>query len=122
MRFFIQVIIKECKNEQDFGRILNKSNELPVFLLKHSTACPISKAAYDKFEKFAENREQAEFYMVLVIEDRRTSLFIAEKTGIKHESPQAILFVKGKAVWSASHWEITYKNLDNTLKNKGSGA
>jgi bacillithiol system protein YtxJ len=36
------------------------------------------------------------------------SQMIAEKTRIKHESPQIILLEKGKVKWNASHWNITF--------------
>lgn len=46
-----------------------------------------------------------------VIEDRPVSNEIAARLGVKHESPQAILVRGGKAVWHASHRQVTAANL-----------
>jgi bacillithiol system protein YtxJ len=52
---------------------------------------------------------------VLVREDRPLALAVAERTGVTHESPQAICLVGGKAVRHASHHEITAERLRRML-------
>jgi bacillithiol system protein YtxJ len=49
--------------------------------------------------------------VVNVIEDRPVSNAIAERLQVKHESPQALLIKNGKAVWHASHWNVTEDSL-----------
>lgn len=44
---------------------------------------------------------------VRVIEERPVSLALAERVGVRHESPQAMLIKEGRGVWSASHRGIT---------------
>ena len=44
-------------------------------------------------------------------EERKLSDYIADKTQVKHESPQAFYFVDGKAVWNASHRDINVSSL-----------
>jgi bacillithiol system protein YtxJ len=44
---------------------------------------------------------------VRVIEERPISLALAERAGVRHESPQALLIKNGKGVWHDSHWGIT---------------
>jgi bacillithiol system protein YtxJ len=44
---------------------------------------------------------------VRVIEERPVSLGFAEKVGVQHESPQALLVKNGQVVWHDSHWGIT---------------
>ena len=73
-----------------FEQVLEEHND--VFVLKHSDTCPISAAA-------------------LVQEERKLSDYIAEKTNVKHESPQTFYFVDGKAVWNASHSDINVSTL-----------
>ena len=46
-------------------------------------------------------------YEVLVREDRALSLAVAERTGVRHESPQAILLDGGRPIWHASHRDVT---------------
>jgi bacillithiol system protein YtxJ len=44
---------------------------------------------------------------MVIQQNRDLSALIAEETGIRHESPQVILFRGGQAAWSASHGAVT---------------
>ena len=46
-----------------------------------------------------------------VVEQRELSRMAAARTGIVHESPQAIRLVRGRPLWNASHGAITYASL-----------
>ncbi|MCE5090536.1 bacillithiol system redox-active protein YtxJ [Staphylococcus devriesei] len=81
-----------------------------VFVLKHSDTCPISAAAFDQFKKFLYERDMDGYYLV-VQEERKLSDYIAEKTNVKHESPQAFYFIEGEAKWNASHNDINVSSL-----------
>lgn len=50
-----------------------------------------------------------------VIEERPVSLGLAERIGVKHESPQALLIKNGKALWHTSHHAITAEALKGAL-------
>lgn len=82
-----------------------------LLLFKHSPACPISQAARQHFEAFCRAEPDAVTAFVDVIADRATARGIADRTGVRHESPQAILFENGRAVWHASHHAITTATL-----------
>ncbi len=99
---------------EEFNQVLEKEHAL--FILKHSTTCPISLAAFDEYESFSKERQECPIYFLTVQESRSLSNYIAEKFGIKHESPQAILFVNNEAVWNASHWKINTKSLNDALE------
>jgi bacillithiol system protein YtxJ len=86
-------------------------NEQKFFLLKHSLTCPISHAAYQEYQKFADENQNVPVYFLAVQDSRPLSNEISDKFQIKHESPQAILFADGKAIWNASHWKITNRSL-----------
>lgn len=90
--------------------------EESLFILKHSTTCPISKAAYDEYQKFNEAYEEVPAFYLTVQDSRPLSNHIAESFEIKHESPQAILFSNHNLAWSASHWNITKKSLEEALE------
>ena len=81
-----------------------------VFILKHSNTCPISERAMDQFNKFLYERDMDGYYLI-VQEERELSNYIEEKTGVKHESPQAFYFVNGKITWHESHDNITVASL-----------
>ncbi len=89
---------------------LARSNDAPVVLFKHSTTCPISSAAYEQMSKVT--RDVA---LVVVQRARDVSQEIASRTGIQHESPQAIVLRNGQAVWSASHFDITAKAVEKAV-------
>lgn len=99
-------MIKDCETRQDFDRLVRNSQEHPVFLLKHSTRCPISGAAWRAYQRFSETRPAAELWRVLVIENKQLSAQIAREVGIGHQSPQILLFHKGDVVWNDSHYSI----------------
>lgn len=91
------------------------------FLLKHSLTCPISQAAYEEYESYANSHSETKHYYLAVQDARPLSNHIAETYDVKHESPQAILFNKEAVAWHASHWKITNDSLAKALfSNDGS--
>ena len=88
-----------------------------MFLFKHSSSCPVSAYVWQVFQNFARQESEAEFWRVLVIEQRALSRQIARHTGIAHESPQVILFHKEKPVWNESHLGISRRSLKGALKS-----
>lgn len=93
--------------------LLEQSKEKAILVLKHSTTCPVSAHAYGEFTSFV---SPLETYLVKVIENRMVSNEIESDLGVRHESPQAFLIENGQAVWNASHWKITNKDLTKALK------
>jgi len=112
-------MIKECRTDEDFRQLLTDSHEKAVFLFKHSTACPVSRGACNRIEEYAESESQAEFWQILVRENKDLARGIADETGIEHKSPQVILFRNGKAVWDCSHHAINERNLGQQLNKEG---
>ena len=89
-------------DEQALESLFTLSGSQPVIIFKHSSTCPISAAAHREMSRVA-----ADVSLVVVQRARELSLRVAEQTGIRHESPQAIILRNGQAVWSASHFDIT---------------
>ncbi len=111
-----ETMITDLNTEDDFDDIIKVSHEKPVFLLKHSSACPISAGAWGAFQRFAEKVEGMECRRVLIRVNRELSGLITDRTGIKHQSPQMILFYKGQPVWNASHHGINEDSLKAALE------
>lgn len=88
----------------DYERALQQPR---VLLFKHSPACPVSAAAREEYDAFCAAAPDVPTAFVDVIADRATARGLADACGVKHQSPQAILFERGKPVWSASHDAIT---------------
>ena len=85
------------------------SEEGPVFIFKHSTACPVSASAKQRVDGVLADPPAhcPAVYLVKVIESRAVSNAIADQVGVRHQSPQLILVKDGEAVWDASHHTIT---------------
>ncbi len=93
-------------------QLISESAEKPVVLFKHSTTCPISAGVYQEISS-----ADADINLVIVQNSRNVSTAIAEKTGIRHESPQAIVLKNGKVIYSASHYDVTASDVEEILKS-----
>ncbi|MBP2241440.1 bacillithiol system protein YtxJ [Cytobacillus eiseniae] len=105
----------ERLNDQEAFDNVVQTGEL-IIMFKHSATCPVSQAAYEEFEKFAQEHPDLKTYYLIVQEDRPLSNHIAESFHIKHESPQAILFNNSDCSWHASHWKITFESLTKAIE------
>lgn len=108
-----QVKVRELTQLGDVERVLADSKNKPVFVFKHSDICPISHNALEEYWRFVKHYDGDNFdYTLIRIRSHRDiSNAVAEKTGVKHESPQVLLLVEGKSVWDDSHFEITAEKL-----------
>ncbi len=87
-----------------------------AILFKHSPRCGISAAAHAEIDRFVEAHPDVPVYRIDVLEARPLSNAVAERFGIVHQSPQAILCRDGRAVWDASHYSVTAARLDEQVK------
>jgi bacillithiol system protein YtxJ len=53
--------------------------------------------------------------LIVVQRSRDVSTAVAEKTGIRHESPQALVLKNSKVVYHASHYDVTAKDVETNL-------
>lgn len=108
---------REITTNDEWNELLSGSQEKPVVILKHSTACPVSFNALKEYEAYLGKAPNAgvDYALVKVIESRPVSNQIAEDTGVKHASPQ-ILYIKNKeTIWNTSHWAITEEHITAVL-------
>ena len=93
----------------ELERLIDASHTAPVLLFKHSLTCPISSRALDEYRRFLAERPEGDPTICALVEiqkARPVSDAIAERTGVRHESPQALLLRGGEVAWHASHWSI----------------
>ena len=88
-------------NKETLDKLITDSKAKPIVIFKHSNACGISSAAYREMEKL-----EGQVNLLEVQSARDVSRELADMTGIRHETPQVIVFKDGKAVWNASHFEV----------------
>lgn len=103
-------------SEAQLDHLLAASHEQPVLLFKHSTRCSISAVALSRVERgwaFAEGEIQAWF--LDLIQYRSVSNAVAQRLGVQHQSPQALLIKDGQVVYHASHGAIDVPSLQAAL-------
>ena len=101
------------RSTEEIDDVFARSRVTPVFIFKHSLTCPISAMAYREFQDFIGSGAASppECRLVEVQRARDVSTAIAERTGVRHESPQALLVHGGEVIWHASHGAITQSSL-----------
>ncbi|HBQ59362.1 MAG TPA: bacillithiol system redox-active protein YtxJ [Balneolaceae bacterium] len=102
---------------EDFHSILEKSENKPQLIYKHSPSCGVSFMAKQELDSSLEElSKRADLYIIDVIQDRPVSNVVAKELGIRHESPQVILLVEKKVNWDGSHWQVKVEELLSVLQ------
>ncbi len=109
--------IRRLDSPEELDSLFAASSEGPVWLFKHSLTCSVSAAAWRRFRSFVDGRPpgEAAYALIEVQPGRTVSNAAAERTGVRHESPQVLLLRGGAAIWHASHWQITEPALAEAL-------
>jgi bacillithiol system protein YtxJ len=107
----MKAVINKINSSEELEALFTQSNEKPVALFKHSTTCPISLDVYREI-----NNVEGEINVVVVQTARSVSNEIAARTGVRHESPQALVIKNGKAIYHASHYDITADDVNSKIK------
>ncbi|MEM1207043.1 MAG: bacillithiol system redox-active protein YtxJ [Acidobacteriota bacterium] len=104
--------------DDDLDALFQTSNQRPALIFKHSLTCPISTAALRQYETFLEGQgkdKDVRYTLIEIQNHRPLSNAVAERTGVRHESPQALLVKDGEVQWHASHWKITSESLAEAI-------
>ncbi|MCB9170899.1 MAG: bacillithiol system redox-active protein YtxJ [Flavobacteriales bacterium] len=93
------------------------SQERPVLIFKHSTRCSISFAALDRLERGWSDADDAHHpaWLLDLIRHRDVSNAVAERYGVRHESPQVLIIHRGRCIDHASHLMISYRDTKEAL-------
>ena len=114
--------LRPLQHVDDLHRLLAESESRPVLLFKHSHTCGVSLEALDELVSHLNDREPkgslSEYAMVTVQTHRAVSNAIAQKLGVRHETPQALLVRNGRVVWSASHFRVTAAAVDDAIRTQ----
>ena len=81
--------------------LFDRSQQGPVLLFKHDTACPISAAAHREMSQI-----EGDVSLIDVERGKEIASEVEQRTGVRHQSPQVIVLRNGEAAWSASLFEI----------------
>ena len=99
----------------ELEQLFARSHRGPVLIFKHSTTCPISAHAYREMSRLDAGAARS-VALVIVQTARPVSNEIAQRTGVRHESPQTILLRRGKPVWNASHYDNTAAEVERAVR------
>lgn len=97
--------VTDLRTRDDADALLDVSQERPVFLLKHSLACPVSARGQRAFEALDAD-DDPPLYRVVVQTSRDVSHYLADVLDVRHETPQAVLLHGGQAVAVFNHYDI----------------
>ena len=104
----------KLEREEQLEEILSSSK--PSVIFKHSTRCHISSMALAEFKRtWGGSSEKVTAYLLDLIAFRSLSDEVALRTGVVHQSPQAILFKNGKVLYTASHHSIHADEIEAKL-------
>jgi bacillithiol system protein YtxJ len=98
---------------EKLDELFARSHQVPVVIFKHSDTCGISSMASRKITAV-----ETEINLIIVQKSRDVSTVLAERTGVRHESPQAFVLKNGKAVYHASHYSIDLDEITSVLSGK----
>jgi bacillithiol system protein YtxJ len=102
---------KSLQSIEKLDELINdKSGEAHLFF-KHSTRCGISSMAKSKFEREWDNESKINLWYLDLLNYREISGAIAEKLGVYHQSPQAILIQNGEVLYQETHGSIDAKEI-----------
>ena len=79
----------------------------PTSVIFKAGTCHKTMQGFGFVQEILEPREDLMLGIIRVVEWRPASNAVAERTGIRHESPQVIVFNQGEAVFEANNWTIT---------------
>jgi bacillithiol system protein YtxJ len=99
-------------SEDELEQLIGKSREQPIVIFKHSNSCPIS---LDVRESLAAC--PATVHEIVVQTERNLSNAVADRTGVRHESPQALVIFNEKVVYQATHYDINGDEISASIES-----
>jgi bacillithiol system protein YtxJ len=92
----------------DLAGLFDRTQDVKTLLFLHDPYCPVSARAARQVSAFGKP-----VHLINVSAQHDLNDEVEQLTGIKHESPQAIIFSRGRPFWFASHDRITSAKLND---------
>ncbi len=103
---------------ENMDELITLSDEKAVVFYKHSYKCGLCHMIHDDFQsQWGDSIKGVELVFIEVNNHRELSDYLAQKTSIRHHSPQVIVLKKGKIVYTATHGAIKIKEIKNSILN-----
>lgn len=105
--------IKVITDQDELDKLFEASHNEPVFIFKHSSTCGISLHVFEQVSEI-----NGTINVVVVQDSRPLSDNIAERTGQRHQSPQAFVIRDGGVDYHATHYAIDANAIQQKLAVK----
>ncbi|MBW7867817.1 MAG: bacillithiol system redox-active protein YtxJ [Brumimicrobium sp.] len=105
----------EIQSIEDLEKAFQSTQEKPGIFFKHSTRCPVSRAALNRFNSGWKETEEVNLYYIDLLKHRDVSNAITEKTNVVHQSPQAILLKNNTVLLDEDHGAINAEDFQNLV-------
>ena len=107
----------QLESEDSVEEVFTASGTRIQLILKHSQSCAVSFFAKQNLDSVPlEEWPEMDRSMVEVVRFRPISQYIAQKTSIRHESPQVLVIVNGEVIFHTSHSEVNKVNIQQAYK------
>lgn len=107
---------------EDIDALLAESAERPVVIFKSSRTCGTSAWAADELHRYLHSEPVDAHYVVVTVQTHReASNAIAERLGVRHESPQIIIVRDGAVTWHGSHHRLRAETICEALTGAPAG-
>lgn len=115
--------VTQLSTAEDLDRFLASAAGSPALIYKHSLTCGTSGVAFEEIRDVVPALPAGVRVGVVKIQPARAlSNLIADRFGVRHESPQVLLVHDGRAVWHASHFRVTADGILAALDKLGLAA
>ncbi len=104
----------QVTSPEELDNILASDPERPKLFFKHSTRCSISAMVLRSFESEFTS-DKCDLYFIDLLRHRDVSNAIADRTQVRHESPQVIVVKEGEVIYQASHSSVDARKIEKIL-------
>ena len=105
--------MKNITTNTEYDALIENKSDFVLF--KNSPTCSISGGACKEVYKAIDALDIQDIYMIDVLNSGDLKYYVADQTGIQHESPQILIFKSGKLKVQASHTTITQERIQNNI-------
>lgn len=89
----------------------------PVLFFKHSSKCGLSTMVLEEFEKeWNAPLSQCKIVFIDILNNRDVSNHLSDISGVRHHSPQVIVFKNELIIYNETHGRIKVCDVERALK------
>ena len=104
-------------SEDSVEEVFTASGARVQLILKHSQSCAVSFFAKQNLDSVPlEEWPEMDRSMVEVVRFRPVSQYLAQKTGVRHESPQVLVIANSEVIFHTSHSEVNKMNIQQAYE------